>query len=418
MPGGKWDQGAYEYTLAQGTAGNAKDPDYYLQNTKAYTNTFKTMLNIPIMNVMMARTGMNSLQKRLGDLRDMSNPNKKQGVWVRSYYKQATVDDLAKTDMNLFGAEAGYDWLFRAEEPTKLYAGVLVGFMDATNIKTAQADGTYSKGEGQTPAVGLYATLVNDNRWFVDIAARNFWTKLDMTNYASDGTELKFEPSRNVLAASVETGKSFISQLDRNRFIRIEPKAEISYMNAASADTDVENGTGKLSYDSANYVDAKAGVLLGYTLTRRNGLLIEPLVELAYRQTLVGEDKVTYDGTTQTNDLKGGSVEANVGLNMQLTDNLYWYTLGSYEAGSKIKGWGVYAGVRYTFGSDNTAKMDKKMRVKKIATIDNSIQYPHQKNKVKKQGKQKSKQQAKRKSKKGQTKKKMSLVDQIESRVL
>ena len=124
--GGKWDEGGYVYKLAQGTAAGTGQ-DYYLRNTQELTDTFKTMLNVPIMNVVIAQTGMNSLQKRLGDLRAMDNTQAKQGVWVRSYYKDMTVDDLIKTDANLFGAEAGYDWLFRAEEPTKLYAGVLVG---------------------------------------------------------------------------------------------------------------------------------------------------------------------------------------------------------------------------------------------------------------------------------------------------
>ncbi|MBD9150426.1 MAG: hypothetical protein EGQ14_06430 [Spirochaetia bacterium] len=138
--GGKWDEGGYVYKLAQGTAAGTGQ-DYYLRNTQELTDTFKTMLNVPIMNVVIAQTGMNSLQKRLGDLRAMDNTQAKQGVWVRSYYKDMTVDDLIKTDANLFGAEAGYDWLFRAEEPTKLYAGVLVGFVSTRNIKTKKSDG-------------------------------------------------------------------------------------------------------------------------------------------------------------------------------------------------------------------------------------------------------------------------------------
>ena len=174
--GGKWDEGGYVYKLAQGTAAGT-GRDYYLRSTQELTDTFKTMLNMPIVNVLIAQTGMNSLQKRLGDLRAMDNTQAKQGVWVRSYYKDMTVDDLIKTDANLFGAEAGYDWLFRAEEPTKLYAGVLVGFVSTRNIKTKKSDGVYDKGDGEAPGVGVYATLLNENGWFVDLAARNFWSK-------------------------------------------------------------------------------------------------------------------------------------------------------------------------------------------------------------------------------------------------
>ena len=358
LAGGRWDEGGYAYKLFQ----NEGDPDYYLRSTQELTDTFKTMLNMPVMNVVAAQTGMNSLQKRLGDLRGMNNANAKQGVWVRSYYKDMTVKDLIKTDMSLFGAEAGYDWLFRAEEPTKLYAGVLVGFVSANSIKTHKDNGTYDKGEGESPSVGVYATLLNEDGWFVDIAARNFWTKLDMKNYASDGTELAYKPKRNVIAASVEAGKSISRELARDRFIRIEPKVEVGYMNAASGNASVTNGTSDLHYDSANYVNAKAGVLLAYNKIRDNGLLIAPLIELAYRQEFAGTDKISYGGAEEKSKLSGGTFEVNAGLNMELTKDLYWYGLGSYEASNKVKGWGLHAGIRYAFGGDKTVTKAKEVK--------------------------------------------------------
>ena len=347
--GGKWDEGGYVYKLAQGTAAGTGQ-DYYLRNTQELTDTFKTMLNVPIMNVVIAQTGMNSLQKRLGNLRAMDNTQAKQGVWVRSYYKDMTVDDLIKTDANLFGAEAGYDWLFRAEEPTKLYAGVLVGFVSTRNIKTKKSDGVYDKGDGEAPGVGVYATLLNENGWFVDLAARNFWSKLDMKNHSSTGTELAYKPNRNVVAASVEVGKSINSELARNKFIRIEPKLEIGYMHASAENASVGDTGNDIRYNAANYVNAKAGVLLAYNAVRDNGLLIEPLLELAYRYEFAGKDDLAYAGAAEKSDLSGGTLEVNAGLDMQLTKNLYWYGLGSYEAGNIVKGWGVHAGIRYAFG--------------------------------------------------------------------
>ena len=347
--GGKWDEGGYVYKLAQGTAAGT-GRDYYLRNTQELTDMFKTMLNVPIMNVVIAQTGMNSLQKRLGDLRAMDNTQAKQGVWVRSYYKDMTVDDLIKTDANLFGAEAGYDWLFRAEEPTKLYAGVLVGFVSTRNIKTKKSDGVYDKGDGEAPGVGVYATLLNENGWFVDLAARNFWSKLDMKNHSSTGTELAYKPNRNVVAASVEVGKSINNELARNKFIRIEPKLEIGYMHASAENASVGDTGNDIRYNAANYVNAKAGVLLAYNAVRDNGLLIEPLLELAYRYEFAGKDDLAYAGAAEKSDLSGGTLEVNAGLDMQLTKNLYWYGLGSYEAGNIVKGWGVHAGIRYAFG--------------------------------------------------------------------
>ena len=185
--GDQWDEGGYIYKLFQGTE-EGEGLDYYLRGTRAVTDAFKAMLNMPVMNVVIAQTGMNSLQKRMGDLRTLGESDKHQGVWVRSYYKDLSVKDLIKTDMSLFGAEAGYDWLFRADEPTKLYAGVMVGYVNANDIKTHKDNGTYDKGDGTSPSVGIYATLLNEDGWFIDLAARNFWTKLDMKNHSSTGT--------------------------------------------------------------------------------------------------------------------------------------------------------------------------------------------------------------------------------------
>ena len=352
LASGKWEEGAYEYTLNQGT-----DRDYYLRSNgdDPYSDTFKTMLNIPMLNVIVAQTGMNSLQRRLGDLRNMDNTNKRNGVWVRNYYKDMTVSDLIDTDMNLFGGEAGYDWLFRADEPTKLYAGVLVGYVKADGIKTKKDNGVYEKGDGEAPTVGIYATLMDQSGWFVDIAARNFWTKLNMKHHENlSSTLLTYTPKRNLLTASVEVGKSIENRTSRNDYVRIEPKVELSYLKAGKDTAEVSNGK-ELTYDSADYINAKAAILLSYNHIRNNGLIIEPLLELAYRYEFAGEGDVTYDGVTEKTSLKGGTAEVNAGLNMQLTKDLYFYALGSYEAGEKIKGWGVHAGIRYTFGEDGNS---------------------------------------------------------------
>ena len=344
--GGKWDEGGYVYKLFQ----DSGDPDYYLRSTTEYSDTFKTMANVPMLNVAMVKAGMNSLNKRMGDLRDMNNPAKKQGVWARTYYKDMTVDDLTKTDMSLFGVEMGYDWLFKADEPTKLYAGVMLGYMNANSIKTKNSDGDNNDGNGDAPSVGIYATIANENGWFIDLAARNFWSKIENTTKTASDT-LKFDTKRNLITASLEVGKTFAQD---NGF-KVEPKVEVSYMNASADSTEVVNGTGKLEYDAANYVNGKAAIMFAYKAEMGNKMLIEPLLELAYNNEFAGKDKVRYGGAETETSLKGGSFEVNAGLSMQLADNLYWHALGSYEKGSKLSGFGVNAGIRLGFGGNNSA---------------------------------------------------------------
>ena len=146
-------------------------------------------------------------------------------------------------------------------------------------------------------------------------------------------------------------------------------------MNAASSTASVSNTSNKLKYGAANYINARAGVLLSYNLIRDNGLLIEPLVELAYRHEFDGKGNVSYGGASEKSDLSGGTFEINAGINMQLLKNLYWYGLGSYEASGKVKGWGVQAGIRYAFGQEGTtqtykakSKAKKQTQTQKVTT--------------------------------------------------
>lgn len=363
--GGKWDQGGYVYNLDQ----SAVDNDYYLKSTGGYSDTFKTMANVPMLNAVVAKAGMNSLNKRMGELRDMNNPEAKQGVWARTYYKSMTVSDLLKTDMSLFGVEAGYDWLFNADEPNKIYAGVMLGYTNVNSIKTKTDAGDSNKGSGDAPSVGIYATLANEGGWFIDFAARNFWTKIENTTHTAADTLLKFDSDRSLFTVSVEGGKDYI--LDNG--LKIEPKAELAYMKASGDTTNVVNGTGDLKYASETYLTGKAAVMFSYKTEMANQLLIEPLLELAYNQEFNGKGKVSYGGAETETSLKGGSFEVAAGLSMQLADNLYWHALGTYEAGSKIDGFGLNAGIRFAFGGGATAKKTS-TKAKAVKTNKKQVQ--------------------------------------------
>lgn len=346
LQGGEWDQGAYTYNLFQDSG---SDKDYYLRSTGQYTPVFETMVNIPAINVQIARAGMNSLQKRLGDLQDMDNLLKKQGVWTRGYLKDMTVKEMTKTDVDLAGVEAGYDWLFFPDNEMRLYAGLMAGYIDVNSVRTRNRQDSYSKGDGYAPSVGLYGTLVNSDRWFLDFAVRDFWTSLHMKQYTTSRI-LEYKPKRNVLATSLEGGKSFLIPVERNAWVNITPKLELYYMYAFASKTDVKQGTTDLEYKNTPYLGGKLGLQVGYKTFWLDGLFIEPFAELGYGYEWKGRNRILYDGVWESTSAKGGLFEADLGLNMQLGRNWYWYLLGSYERGPKLKAWGGHVGIRYMFG--------------------------------------------------------------------
>ena len=356
LPNGQWDPGAYVYELFQDNG----DPDYYLRSVDL-SDTFKTMLNFPSLNAVIAKTGMNSLNKRLGDL---SLNKTKTGLWFRSYYKDITVDDLIKTDMSLFGLEAGFDLLLTPDSPTKLYTGIMAGYMQSSSMKTKTSNGSTNDGKGNAPSLGLYITLVNDDNWFVDLTARNFWTKTENTAHTSSNNLLSFDIKRNMLTASFEIGKNITNGTN----LKVQPKLEVSYMRAGKDSTPVTNGVGNLYYDSATYLTGKAALMFSYKAEMGRSLIFEPLIELAYNHEFKGEGNVSYSSVTQKTSLKGGSAEIDAGFAMQLADNLYWHTLASYEKGSKLSGWGIHAGIRIGFGNASTRNTsNKRASAKKVS---------------------------------------------------
>ncbi len=136
-------------------------------------------------------------------------------------------------------------------------------------------------------------------------------------------------------------------------------------MNAASDKAEVTNGDADLSYGAAGYITGKAAVVVSYNTKWKNTLLIEPLLELAYSYDFSGEGEVIYDSVVDNTNIKGGTLEVNAGLNMQLADSLYWYALGSYEKGSKISAWGLNAGIRLGFGGWESAERGYKSKTVK-----------------------------------------------------
>ncbi len=49
-------------------------------------------------------------------------------------------------------------------------------------------------------------------------------------------------------------------------------------------------------------------------------------------------------------DAGGGTIEARLGVNMQLTSILYWHAAANWEDGHSQKSYGADAGIRYMFG--------------------------------------------------------------------
>ncbi|AKL97902.1 autotransporter outer membrane beta-barrel domain-containing protein [Endomicrobium proavitum] len=361
LEGGKIDNGAYEIKMYKGDdatfsdwSASADPRDYYLRTAVSgaggnpvLTDVYKTMANMPILNVLLARAGMNSLEKRLGDLRGFGVGIA--GVWSRVYGVNEKVKDMVDTNLSLMGIEAGFDVLVNREEKNKIYVGGMFGYTGTLEAKT-KLGVENSNGNGRGVSVGLYGSWIEESGWFVDLASRYFITSFDMANYSSIGDKLEYKPERDIWATGIEAGKTFKVEEDENKYIRIEPKLEVQYLMAGDDKTTVTNGVGSLEYGKANYVKGKANILIGYAVMKNGEVKYEPYIEIGYNHELAGKGKMSYSGVGYESNISGGGFEGALGIDVKVSENIYIYGQGNIESGEKFSAIGANVGVRIGIG--------------------------------------------------------------------
>lgn len=346
LKGGQVDNSAYIYKLFQGDADDLGQ-SYYLRSTGEYSDTAKALANEPTAIVSIAKTGMNSLQKRLGEVRENSAENH-QGVWVRAYGNDLKVRDKITTTLELMGTEAGYDhrWDF---DGYKVYAGAMVGYIDVNNIENPQTNGAKDgTGDGDATSFGIYGTVVTDNGWFVDGVVRNFFEDLDLTSYAAGGEAVKYNLDRMLTAYSVEVGKQYKICVDCDTMFIIEPKVELMYAHA-DAKSFTSNYGNSIRYGNTDAFSTKASLMAGYKKKLDNGMVAEPFLQVGINNEWAGRTNVIFDGANYKSDMGGLSYEFGGGLNMQVNKSTSLYSDIMYETGDNVQSLSGNVGLRYTW---------------------------------------------------------------------
>ena len=345
---GTYEEGDYIYTLAHGSDASADDKDYYLRSTGKPTSGANNAGSIPNLNGAGVGVALNSLQKRLGDLRGLGSNAERHGIWARSYYKNMTVKAHEDVKMDVSGLEAGWDFKLSGYDYSGydgnyankgLYLGLMAASLDIS------ADG---KGDGDGILGGMYATYIAEDGWFADFTLRGGRSEIDVITHTNMGTRISISPKRDFIAASVETGYTYDLR-NKGEGLKIEPKAELQYMTMGSKEVRT-NTSIPVRYGGIDYITGIGTVYAGYTYSRKNGLVVEPFAELSYKYEFDGEESVRYNTAYMESDAGGGTIEARLGVNMQLTSSLYWHAAANWEDGHSQKSHGADAGIRYMFG--------------------------------------------------------------------
>jgi len=335
--GDKIDNGPTEYMLYQGAYTTSADPNsFYLRDTGVMSGPFKTMTNVPTMLMVMANTAMDSLHLRMAYVRHSDNHCN--DLWARTYGKRVRVDDAIRTNMDLFGFEAGYDRRIWLDADHTLYVGVMGGYLLSRNIDTDRP-GRINEGDASAPSVGAYATLLSRDGYYVDLALRYFWANFDLVTYNAQLVPMSYKPSQGIFAANVEVGK----QIPVNSF-RIEPNLRLAYAYAGGSTVLVTNGD-LLEYDPSHSLNLRAGIKANYI----NSLAFSPYVKLGIGYEFLGKTDVTYGGLLYRSSLAGIGGDVAIGFDASPSKDWNFYGEINYERYTNVSAFGFNVGIRYAF---------------------------------------------------------------------
>lgn len=283
--------------------------------------------SVAALSALSLRHEMNSLSKRMGDLRDAPEGV---GVWMRGYGSEMEygAQDLKMRSKSIqFGTDQSVgDW--------KL--GIAFTYTDGdTSYDLGSAD---TKGYG----VALYGTWFVPCGAYIDLMAKYNRLENDFKLNGMDG-----DYNSNAYGVSVETGYRF-EFMDGGLYL--EPQVGLNYGHIEGETIKTSNNV-RIDQDSYDSLIGRAGLRAGFKFPKDKGTIYARLSGLYdFDGEVNGTATKGVAHNTIEEDLGGAWVEMGVGANFNWTPNTYTYIDFERTNGGDVKEnyrWNV--GIRHTF---------------------------------------------------------------------
>ena len=283
--------------------------------------------SVAALSALSLRHEMNSLSKRMGELRDAPEGV---GVWMRAYGSEMEygAQDLTMRSKSFqFGSDQSVgDWK----------VGVAFTYTDG--------DTTYERGSADTKGYGvaLYGTWFVPCGAYIDLMAK--YNRLE-NDFALNGMDGDY--NSNAYGVSVETGYRF-EFMDGGLYL--EPQVGVNYGHIEGETIKTSNNV-RIDQDSYDSIIGRAGLRAGFKFPENKGTIYARLSGLYdFDGEVNGTASKGVAHNTIEEDLGGAWVEMGVGANFNWTPNTYTYVDFERTNGGDVKEnyrWNV--GIRHTF---------------------------------------------------------------------
>lgn len=336
-----------------------------LDTQGADTSVQEASATIAAVNLDLYFANFNSLNKRMGELRDNDNS---QGAWARVFGGSQSSSFGLGSKTSYVTTQAGYDYAFGFKGANN-YLGVAVAYSHSSssmNSATNSLNSNLTEGiEGDLVSnmveVGIYNSYVQDSGCYNDTIAKFSYI---MNDFTQSGTAAGNSVSISNMAFTLSDEFGYRFKLGSEKEWYIDPQLEVALGYVMGTDFTQISGLSTLDtkIDSMMQLRARFGSSFGYDFKKFTEN--KPIKASVYVGAFYEYDYINGGDTTLTTNLGGvnslqnaissdGRIVMNVGTNMTIKDNTrIYFDFESSFAGKINTDYQVNVGVRYSFGEN------------------------------------------------------------------
>ncbi|MDR3208256.1 MAG: autotransporter outer membrane beta-barrel domain-containing protein [Rickettsiales bacterium] len=317
-----------------------------LSNTLNHAHSIKSVVE-KLSNSMHKRVG--ELQWLDGSMTASSGGASKSGIWARGIFKSSAMEAGGKADMNLRGAEFGYDFKAKNSGFNKIFIGFMgYAASGSAEFKTANPDSDTS--DIGAFGAGLYGIWLGAGGWFADAALRAHFISQDVTAYAAGSpVAIKFDSSHTAASVNLDFGREFVFGAAHRLAWFLTPHMQFNGAYISGADFEVSAGqAGKI--DASFNMQASLGAITGPRWTLGGGGKLQLYAKAGYVADLSDDTAVNFSGLNVSDKFRVGGIEFGGGLNYRAAGKrLSAYLDAMSRIGDDYDEFGGIVGMRYEF---------------------------------------------------------------------
>ena len=332
--GGAVDVGAYQYELQHN--GN----DWVLVRTPNLTDSSVIAKN--------TYTSISSLfYSMMTPVYNRIRSNRKQVVtennlWFKGigYEVKLNYKDDTKSRLQIYGGALGYDKNIWQSGGNSLKIGFFGSY--AYSHQDYERQG---RGHADTQNLGLYAGLLTDNNWFLDVVGTYFMHDQRVQSYTPAMYEVIGKYNTNGWHGAVFIGR----RVDFAKDWFVEPNIGFNYIYVEGVDYRTNFNT-LVTADDMDYMNAQIGTNIGKAITVAEDTKLNIFGSFNLIHDWDGKSTVQVANYTFNEDISSVRYELGIGMEAIKTDKGNAYVEATTQLGNRVKmPWQINLGLSFAF---------------------------------------------------------------------